>query len=111
MESLALARPVVSTFVAGIPELVDNTCGWLVPAGDSIALADAMAAALSSTPADLDPDRLACGRRGERIVQNHDASTEAARLASLFRPFHFGRQRGRTDRATSQTADAPTVSN
>ena len=34
MEALALHRPVVSTYVAGIPELVeDGVCGRLVPAG------------------------------------------------------------------------------
>jgi colanic acid/amylovoran biosynthesis glycosyltransferase len=34
-------RPVISTFIAGIPELVrDGTEGWLIPAGDVDALAD-----------------------------------------------------------------------
>ncbi len=33
MEALALHRPVVSTYVAGIPELVDSACGILIPAG------------------------------------------------------------------------------
>src|SRR5690606_24532721 len=28
MEALARERPVVSTYVAGIPELVDDGCGW-----------------------------------------------------------------------------------
>src|SRR5439155_26884638 len=43
MEALALGRPVVSTFVAGIPELVrDGVHGWLVPAGDVDALAGAV---------------------------------------------------------------------
>ena len=32
MESLALGRPVISTFIAGIPELVDADVGWIVPA-------------------------------------------------------------------------------
>src|SRR5205807_4418120 len=32
MEALALARPVITTAIAGIPELVDNGCGWLIPA-------------------------------------------------------------------------------
>jgi glycosyltransferase involved in cell wall biosynthesis len=35
MEAMALGRPVLTTFVAGIPELVlDREHGWLVPAGD-----------------------------------------------------------------------------
>ena len=34
MEAFALGRPVVSTGVAGIPELVkDRMSGWLVPVG------------------------------------------------------------------------------
>ena len=40
MEAMALRRPVISTFVAGIPELVrPGEHGWLVPAGDVEALA------------------------------------------------------------------------
>ena len=39
MEALALGRPVISTWVAGIPELVESgKCGWLVPAGDGAAV-------------------------------------------------------------------------
>ena len=35
MEAMALRRPVISTYVAGIPELViSGEHGWLVPAGD-----------------------------------------------------------------------------
>jgi colanic acid/amylovoran biosynthesis glycosyltransferase len=35
MEAMALRRPVISTFVAGIAELVQpGEHGWLVPAGD-----------------------------------------------------------------------------
>jgi glycosyltransferase involved in cell wall biosynthesis len=80
MEAFALGRPAVSTYVAGIPELVrpgDN--GWLVPAGDADALAGAMAELLT-TPV----DRLtAMGLAGRRAVQErHDVNREAARLAS-----------------------------
>ena len=43
MEAMALNRPVISTYVAGIPELVHpGEHGWLVPAGDVSALAEAM---------------------------------------------------------------------
>ena len=43
MEALAAARPVVSTRVGGVAELVqDGETGWLVPAGDSKALSQAM---------------------------------------------------------------------
>ena len=39
MEAMALRRPVITTYVAGIPELVEpGHHGWLVPAGDVLAL-------------------------------------------------------------------------
>ncbi len=44
MEAMAAGLPVVSTPVAGVPEMVeDGTTGKLVPPGDRVALADAMA--------------------------------------------------------------------
>jgi glycosyltransferase involved in cell wall biosynthesis len=82
MEAMALRRPVISTFVAGIPELVQpGEHGWLVPAGDVQALADAMQACLDS-PADV------LERMGElahqRVRERHDVDTEAGKLATLF---------------------------
>jgi len=83
MESLALGRPVVSSWVAGVPELVvAGTSGWLVPPGDEDALAQAMAACLDASPEHLTE----MGRAGRVIVrQRHDAHAEGARLAKLFR--------------------------
>jgi len=82
MEAMALRRPVISTFVAGIPELVqDGENGWLVPAGDVDALARAMMDCLAA-PAD------ALARMGEaareRVLARHDVDTEAAKLVALF---------------------------
>ena len=77
MEALALQRPVISTAIAGIPELVDDSCGWLIPAGSEDALADAMAAALHSSAEDLSA-KGAVGR--ERVRQMHDADRNAAVL-------------------------------
>src|SRR5712664_605398 len=51
MEAMALQRPVISTFVAGIPELVvPGQHGWLIPAGDVVALAESMQACLDAHP-------------------------------------------------------------
>lgn len=69
MESLALGRPVISTTIAGIPELVDRSCGWLFPAGDEEALVLAMRAALACTNIDL-TNMARAGR--ERVFQLHD---------------------------------------
>jgi glycosyltransferase involved in cell wall biosynthesis len=82
MEAMALRRPVISTYVAGIPELVrDGETGWLVPAGDVEALAGAMRACLETTPEEL--MRLAeTGRK--RVADRHDVDVEARKLARLF---------------------------
>jgi glycosyltransferase involved in cell wall biosynthesis len=82
MEALARGRPVISTYVAGIPELVrDGECGWLVPAGSQDALTIAMQRALESSATHLTE----MGRRGyTRVRQMHDASTNAQKLLRLF---------------------------
>lgn len=82
MESLALGRPVITTHIAGIPELVESgVCGWLVPAGDVESLAEAMRKALLMSPFDLEE----MGRTGmARVAQAHDVALEAQKLAQLF---------------------------
>jgi colanic acid/amylovoran biosynthesis glycosyltransferase len=80
MEAFALGRPVISTWIAGIPELVDARCGWLIPAGSEAALAGAMRAALTADPARL----AAMGREGRaRVEVRHDQRAEAGRLMAL----------------------------
>lgn len=83
MEAMSLGRPVISTYVAGIPELIaTNEHGWLVPAGDVGALASALQAC-------LDAPLEAITRMGEasraRVLERHDVDKEAAKLADLFR--------------------------
>jgi glycosyltransferase involved in cell wall biosynthesis len=82
MEALALSRPVISTYVAGIPELVEpGTCGWLVPPGSLEALTEAMRAALQAPVEKLEQ----MGRVGaERVAQQHNAAIEGCKLATLF---------------------------
>ncbi len=82
MEALALGRPVVSTTIAGIPELVDDQNGWTVRPGSAEALAAAMRAALKASPVDLRA-RAAIGQ--ERVRMHHDINVSAALLASLLR--------------------------
>ena len=80
MESLALRRPVISTYVAGIPELVEpGVCGWLVPAGSVEDLADAMRPAITASPAVLERMGRA-GASGGRVPQ---PPIEAGKLAGL----------------------------
>jgi colanic acid/amylovoran biosynthesis glycosyltransferase len=83
MEALALGRPVVSTYIAGIPELVKpNETGWLVPAGSVTALAEAMRSLIHTPPETLE----AMGRKGAAIVaENHNIHLEAERLVNLIK--------------------------
>jgi glycosyltransferase involved in cell wall biosynthesis len=81
MEALALGRPVISTYIAGIPELVDQDCGWIIPAGDTDALIAAMRDALNASEGVL----TAKGAEGRRRVETgHDVDREAAKLKALF---------------------------
>jgi len=82
MEALALGRPVISTYVAGIPELVEpGRCGWLVPSGSVEPLAQAIRAALQTPPETLTQ----MGQTGRGLVlQHHNIDIEAAHLAHLF---------------------------
>lgn len=83
MEAMALQRPVLSTYVAGIPELVmQGHNGWLVPAGDVDALARALAMLLATPLAEL--ERM--GRNGSRQVRlHHSLEREVAELGNYFR--------------------------
>ncbi len=81
MEAFALARPVLSTTIAGIPELVDAACGWLVPPGDHAALVAAMTAALEASPETL-AQMGATGRA--RVEQQHTLARLAEDLEALF---------------------------
>ncbi|MBV9891086.1 MAG: glycosyltransferase family 4 protein [Rhizobacter sp.] len=83
MEAMALRRPVVTTFVAGIPELVlPGETGWLVPAGDVDALAAALVACV-----DASEDTIAAmgARARERVLELHDVDVEAGKLGRLLR--------------------------
>jgi glycosyltransferase involved in cell wall biosynthesis len=82
MESLALGRPVITTAIAGIPELVDSECGWIIPAGSEEALVKAMIAALHASPQEL----AAKGRIGhERVQKMHDSVKNAEHLLETIR--------------------------
>lgn len=79
MEAFACRRPVVSTYIAGIPELVEpGVSGWLSPAGDVDRLTAALREVLSASPEAL----YRMGQAGaEAVRERHSALTEAGRLA------------------------------
>ncbi|MDP2248565.1 MAG: glycosyltransferase [Nitrosomonadales bacterium] len=83
MEAMALKRPVLTTYIAGIPELVENRVnGFLVEAGSVEVLAQAIETMLL-----MNPDQLK--EMGEtaylKVTKRHDIDTEAAKLIKLFR--------------------------
>ncbi|MCL6730126.1 glycosyltransferase [Sphingomonas hankyongi] len=81
MESLALGRPVIATAVAGISELVDTRCGWIIPAGSTEALTEAMRQALEAAPEQL----VNLGQEGRRrVAALHDADANAGILLDRF---------------------------
>ena len=83
MEAMALRRPVISTYIAAIPELViTGENGFLFPAGDVNALADTLEKFLAIPTEQLN-------QMGElayiRVLERHSAAVEASKLAQLFK--------------------------
>lgn len=83
MEAMALRRPVLTTYVAGIPELVvPGENGWLIPAGSVDELAHAIKSCLLASGDDL--ERM--GNAGyQRVLARHSVDSEASKLEALFR--------------------------
>lgn len=82
MEAMALKRPVISTFVGGIPELVvPGKSGWLVSPGDVSGLVAAMAECLDATETTL----AAMGEVAfHAVTGRHEIQRSANQLAELF---------------------------
>lgn len=80
MEAMAAERAVVTSRIAGIPELIeDGVTGRLVPPGDLAALSDALSRCLG------DPDGArAMGTAARRkVAAEFNVTTEAAKLSRL----------------------------
>ena len=80
MEAMAAGRPVIATAIAGIPELVTPEIGWLVPAGDATALANAIRTLAATPPLTL--SQMGQAARA-RVFARHDIDTEAEKLSLL----------------------------
>lgn len=80
-EAMAVGLPVISTRIAGIPEIVPDDAGWLVQPGEAGPLTEAILALAEMTVA----QRHAFGENGRRHVLAHWSSEQdALRLAGLF---------------------------
>lgn len=78
MEAFALGRPVLSTYIAGIPELVvDGESGWLIPSGSSERIAEGIRRVMETPVAKLE-EMAAKGR--EAVRAQHYTPTETAKL-------------------------------
>jgi len=84
MEAFALGRPVISTYIAGIPELVDDTCGWMIPAGSIDDIEKAIRSALTAKPKQL----MLMGQEGrKRVEAEYDLSKIALILEKSLHNF------------------------
>lgn len=82
MEAMALRRPVLTTYVAGIPELVHpGENGWLFPAGDVDELIKALEDFLD-TPTEI-IEKMGQAAH-QRVLERHSIDVEAAKLAKFF---------------------------
>jgi len=66
LEAMAAGLPVIATRVGGTPEIVDESCGRLVPSRDPDALAGTLAALAANAPL-----RQALGREARARVEQH----------------------------------------
>ena len=81
MEAMATGVPVISTAIAGIPELVvDKVTGFLVFPGSVNSLEDALVAFTKLSQSELDAVRK---RAFEAVKKEHNITTEAEKLAVL----------------------------
>jgi colanic acid/amylovoran biosynthesis glycosyltransferase len=81
MEAMAMGVPVVSTRIAGIPELVENGhSGVLVAPGRADEIADSLSRLLEDSEL-----RRQLGRNGrEAVTESFDCAASASRLQALF---------------------------
>ncbi len=109
MEALALGRPVISSCVAGVPELIEHgKCGWLITPGSLEDLTVTMGKVLQ-----LPVEKLKqIGQTGgELVAQRHNITVETGKLAALFRSNQIERSpKQRIIKTTFDGEDAFTTS-
>jgi glycosyltransferase involved in cell wall biosynthesis len=82
LEAMAMKIPVISTAVGGIPEIIPDGCGFIIPEKDTPSLVEAIkkVAKMSVT------ERKAIGEAGRNFVaDNFDIKMQADKLVDLFK--------------------------
>jgi glycosyltransferase involved in cell wall biosynthesis len=80
LDAMALGIPVASTSAGGLPEMVGEGAGLLVPAGDAEALAAAVECLVKDSAC-----RAACVARARQVVHRFTAARMADGMASVYR--------------------------
>jgi glycosyltransferase involved in cell wall biosynthesis len=80
LESYAVGVPVLATDLGGLPELVDDTTGWVVPANDPDEMGRALAEALLA-PAEA---RARGTRARRRAEERHEPKAHHAAIAAIY---------------------------
>lgn len=83
MEAMAVGRPVITTYIAGIPELITNKKnGFLFPAGDILATKNSIIDFISMSDDAVQEIVLSAYRS---VYEHHNIITEAKKLGLLIR--------------------------
>ena len=102
LEAMAAGLPIVATRVGGTPEIVDASCGRLVPARDSAALAAAVTDLLEHPELRRDLGQAARQRAETRFT----IERMVAEYAEVYRSTERDRSLELQDSAVCRTSDA-----
>jgi glycosyltransferase involved in cell wall biosynthesis len=98
LESMACGTPVLGFRTGGLPDLIDDETGWLVPLGDSKALGDVLLQ-VGRSPDKAHRLRSTCR---QRIEANYGPSNQAQAYTHLFETLRS------TSISVTQTTHSPT---
>lgn len=89
MEAAVLERPSITTYIAGIPELIHpGKTGFLVPSGDVDALSESIIGLLQTPVAEL----IEIGKAARDLtLERHDIRSEAGKLVGHIEDYHASR--------------------
>jgi len=78
MEAMSAGIPVVATDAGGIPEVIDNSCGWIAKANDTFSLMKQIKMCIENTT-----ERQQKSKNARAKVQNFDIKSVVKKLESV----------------------------